>query len=211
MSNYKAIIDYSSYNDAALGTLAQTVHDRFAAHSTVFTDPPIPLATFQTQITDYMTKLQAKTSGAIADINAFAAARTNMEIALKRFAGYVNVVAVGDGPTVDLSGFPSYNTTRIVDNTPPNAPENLRVVHGELSGVIIARYRPEKPNSTNEVQVTLGDPNDEAGWAQRALIKGGTAELSGFAPGIIVWVRVRSVGRRGVMGVWSDPAQIRTL
>jgi hypothetical protein len=59
--------------------------------------------------------------------------------------------------------------------------------------------------------VNLGDPNNEAQWQQRALIKGGKGELSGFSPGIVVWVRVRSVGLRGVMGAWSDPAQIRTL
>jgi hypothetical protein len=27
----------------------------------------------------------------------------------------------------------------------------------------------------------------------------------------VVWVRVRTVGLRGVMGAWSDPAQLRVL
>jgi hypothetical protein len=73
------------------------------------------------------------------------------------------------------------------------------------------RYKPERRGSTNEIQVNLGDPNTESAWVQKLLIPGGKAEISGFAPGIIVWVRVRSVGLKGVMGVWSDPAQIRTL
>jgi hypothetical protein len=211
MSKIKAIIDFTDYNDADLGTLAQTVHDRFAANPTVFTNPPIALATFQTQITDYMAKLQAKTSGSVADTNAFEEARTNLEVALTRFAGEVNVVAVGNGPIVDLSGFPSYDTTRIIDNTPPNAPQNVRLLHGELSGVIIVRFKPERSPSSNEVQINLGDPNNEPGWTQKALIRGGKVEISGFAPGIVVWVRVRTMGLKGVMGVWSDPAQIRTL
>ena len=40
---------------------------------------------------------------------------------------------------------------------------------------------------------------------------GGRAEMDGFTPGVVVWVRVRSAGLKGVMGAWSDPAQIRVL
>jgi hypothetical protein len=35
--------------------------------------------------------------------------------------------------------------------------------------------------------------------------------LYGFAPGVLLWVRVRTVGLAGVMSVWIDPAQIRVL
>jgi hypothetical protein len=35
--------------------------------------------------------------------------------------------------------------------------------------------------------------------------------MSGFTPGVVVWVRVRTVDLRGVMGAWSDPAQLRVL
>ena len=211
MSNRKAFVDYSETEDAELGSLAQTVHDRFEANPTVFTTPPLPLATLQTRITDYQTKLQAKASGAISDINAFEAARDVLVDTLKVFANTVNSVALGDGAIVDLSGFPSYDTARVPDPTPPGPPQNLRLYHGELSGVIIVRFKPERSPSSNEVQVTLGDPNQEAGWMQKVLVRGGKVEISGFAPGIVVWVRVRTLGLKGVMGVWSDPAQIRTL
>jgi len=211
MSNRKAFVDYSHYDDAALGSLAQTVHDRFVANPTVLTNPPIALATFQTQIDDYMAKLQAKTSGAVSDINAFEAARDQMLNALKMFANTVNSLALGNGAIIDLSGLPSFDTTRIPDITPPAAPQDLRLFHGELSGVIIVRFKAERSPSSNEVQINLGDPNNEAGWVQKALIRGGKVEIDGFPPGIVVWVRVRTMGLKGVMGVWSDPAQIRTL
>jgi hypothetical protein len=94
--------------------------------------------------------------------------------------------------------------------TLPAAPQNLRLFHSELSGVITVRFKPERSPSSNEVQVNLGGPNDEAGWVQKPLIRGGKAELTGLAPGIVVWVRVRTIGLNGVMGVWNDPAQIRT-
>ena len=90
------------------------------------------------------------------------------------------------------------------------APQNLRLFHSELSGVITVRFKPERSTSSNEAQVNLGDPNDEAGWIQKPLIRGGKAELTGLVPGIVVWVRVCTIGLKGVMGVWNDPAQIRT-
>jgi hypothetical protein len=94
--------------------------------------------------------------------------------------------------------------------TLPAAPQNLRLFHSELSGVITVSFKPERRSSSNEAQVNLGDPNDEAGWVQKPLIRGGKAELTGLAPGIVVWVRVRTIGLKGVMGVWNGPAQIRT-
>ena len=31
------------------------------------------------------------------------------------------------------------------------------------------------------------------------------------APGTVIWVRVRTVGLKGVMGAWSDPAKIMVV
>ena len=95
--------------------------------------------------------------------------------------------------------------------TPPAAPANLRLKQGELSGSLVARYKPERANSMNEVQTTTGDPNDEASWQTKGIYSGGRAEMDGFTPGVVVWVRVRSAGLKGVMGAWNDPAQIRVL
>jgi hypothetical protein len=30
-------------------------------------------------------------------------------------------------------------------------------------------------------------------------------------PGTVIWVRVRTVGLKGVMGTWSDPAKIMVV
>ena len=51
----------------------------------------------------------------------------------------------------------------------------------------------------------------EATWQSKGLFQSGRAEMDGFPPGTVVWVRVRTVGLRGVMGAWSDPGQIRAL
>lgn len=209
--NTKAIIDFSDYSATALGDLAQVIHNHFVENAATFPNPPVALATFQTQITDYTTKRLARESRASADILAFNLARTLMETTLTSFGNYVNTVAKGDPAIVELGGVPSYQTGTTPDLTPPGAPQDLNLRHGEVTGSILFRCKTERRGSVNEVQIHLGDPNDEAGWVQKALIKGGKGELTGFPPGIVVWVRIRTIGIRGIMGAWSDPAQIRTL
>ena len=211
MSNIKAIIDFSPYSAAEFGPIAQTIHDQITANAATFATLPITMAALQTLITTYDTKLVARASRATADILAFNEARVELEDPLGVLGNHVNGVAKGDAMIVEKSGFPSYDTSKTVDTSPPAAPTDLRLRHGDLSGSIVARYRPERQRSTNEVQTNTGDPNVEADWHMKGIYQGGRAEMSGFTPGGVVWVRVRSVGLKGVMGAWSDPAQIRVL
>jgi hypothetical protein len=123
----------------------------------------------------------------------------------------VNGLAKGDPVIVTASGFPSYSTLRTPDTAPPAAPADLRLRQGALSGSLVARYRPSRPRSMNEVQINLGDPMDEAGWKPVGLFSGGTATISDLTPGTVVWVRVRTAGLKGVMGAWSDPAKLMVI
>ena len=211
MNNTKAIIDFSGYTATELGPIAHNIHDKMTANAAAFAAPTVPMATLQTQITAYDTKLIARASNAKTDIIAFNEARDTLEETLGVLGNYVNGIAKGDSVLVDKSGFPSYTTARTPDLSPPAAPTDLRLRQGDLSGSIVARYKPDRPSSTNEVQVSTGDPNNEASWATKGIFQGGRAELDGFTPGGLLWVRVRTVGLKGVMGAWSDPAQIRVL
>ena len=209
--NTKAIIDFSGYAAGDLGTTAQNIHDKLAASATVFTAPPGGLPAFQALIADYEAKRLARESNATEDINKFSAARDALETRLGALGSYVNGVAEGQGSIVDLSGVPSYDTSRTVDTAPPAAPRDLRLIHPNVSGGIRARYKPDRQPSVNEIQANTGDPNNEAGWVTKGLFQGGKADLTGFTPGAVIWIRVRTVGLKGVMGAWSDPAQIRVL
>ena len=80
--------------------------------------------------------------------------------------------------------------------------------HGDLSGTIVARYHPGRPKSINQVQINSADPNVEAGWVDAGMFSGGKANIGSLTPGWTLWVRVRTVGLKGVMGAWSDPAKI---
>lgn len=211
MNNIKAIIDFSGYTAAELGPVAQTLHDKMTLNAATFTAPPLTMAALQTQITAYDQKLVARASRAKADVIAFNEVRDALEETLSTLGNYINSVAKGDPVIVEKSGIPSYETGRTPDTSPPAAPTNLRLRQGDISGSMAARYKPDRQQSTNEVQINTGDPNNAADWHTKGMYQGGRAEMDGFTPGSIVWVRVRTVGLKGVMGAWSDPAQIRVL
>jgi hypothetical protein len=48
-----------------------------------------------------------------------------------------------------------------------------------LSGSIIARYKPDRRQSTNEVQINTVNPDSASDWRQFGLFQGSTAEITG--------------------------------
>jgi hypothetical protein len=74
-----------------------------------------------------------------------------------------------------------------------------------------ALTRIDRQHSINDLQTNTGDPNKEADWKPAGMFSGGKANLGGFTPGTVIWVRVRTVGLKGVMGAWSDPAKIMVV
>jgi hypothetical protein len=211
MPQTKAIIDFSGYVAAELGPVATTIHTSMLAAATTFTSPPLTMVAFLASITDYNAKLVARASGASADRNAFDQARQVLEDELTQLGNYVNSVAMGDPVIVGLSGFPSYTTGSTPDFSPPAAPTNLRLRHGDVSGTIIGRHHPSRTPSMNQVQTCTSDPNVEANWHDAGTFSGGKFTLTGLTPGTTLWVRVRTAGLKGVMGAWSDPAKIMVV
>ncbi|MEO6753528.1 MAG: hypothetical protein ABIP85_17255 [Chthoniobacteraceae bacterium] len=211
MNKTKAIVDFSNYSAVELGPLARAIHDQMGANAATFPSPPVSMAALLMLIEDYAAKLAAKASGAKADTLAFQTARKALEPALGLLGAYVNFLAQGDADVVLLSGIPSYGTVRPVSSGPPAAPEDVRLSHGRLSTTVNLRCRPDRGRSTNEAQVTSGDPNVEAGWLHGVSFSSGKAVLTGLTVGSTVWVRVRTIGPNGVMGAWSDPAKITVV
>jgi hypothetical protein len=207
----KAIIDFSGYTGPDLFPAAQKIHDDTTTNAATFPAPPTAMAAFQLLIDAFKTALNKKASKATADIIAFNVARNDLETALGNLGNYVNIVADGDPAILVQSGFPSYETARTPDTTPPGAPQNLVVRQGDLSGTLLARYQPDRQHSINDVQTNTGDPNKDSDWKPAGMFSGGKATLGGFTPGTVIWVRVRTVGLKGVMGAWSDPAKIMVV
>lgn len=211
MSKIKACINFAHHLDSEFCSAARIIHDKMSQNAATFPAPPVSMAALDTLISTCAARLAERASRARLAVITFQAARRDLEQALRGLGYYVNSVARGRAMIVEKSGFPHYSTSRPVDKAPPAAPQNLRLKHGVLSGVIHARYKPAKEKSVNEVQTCTGDPNREEDWRHAGLYKLGHAELSGHTPGTLVWVRVRTVGLKGVMGPWSDPAMIRVL
>jgi len=59
----------------------------------------------------------------------------------------------------------------------------MRLRQGDLSGSLVARYKPARAASMNEVQTCTGDPDVEANWHNAGLFSGGEATISGITPG----------------------------
>jgi hypothetical protein len=211
MPKSKAIVDFSGYAAAELAPVAQTIQTKLTDNASVFASPPVAMPAFQALIDDFSAKLAAKASRATADTMAFNIARQELEQALAHLGHYVNQVAKGDPVDVEKSGFPSYETGSGASSGVPAAPSDVRLRHGDVSGEVVARYRPDRSPSMNEVQKCTGDPTVEANWQHAGMFSGGKATISGVTPGQLVWIRIRTCGTKGAMGTWSDPAQIRGL
>ncbi len=204
----KAVIDFRSYTSVEISPIIQHIHDQLTANAALFPNLPFTLVAFQTLIDTFRDCLVARASKATADILAFKAVREQLETDLGTLGNYVNSVAKGDAILVEKSGFPSYITGGAPDPTPPSAPADLRLRHGKLSGTVEVRYDPARHPSMNEVQTATVDPHLPESWHAAGLFQGGKAVLTSLTPGQLVWVRVRTAGLKGVMGAWSDPAQI---
>ncbi len=211
MKKIRAIIYFRDHLAAELSPAAHAIHGKMSQNAATFPQPPVTMGTLQTYITTYDECLAVRASRATADVIALKKAREELEQALRVLGTYVNVQAKGSAEIVEQSGCPSHSGRGPADTSPPEAPADVRLSHGRRSGSLLLRYRPKRAKSVNEVQTTTGDPNLETGWQTAGIYRGGRAEISGQTPGTLIWVRVRTVGLKGIMGAWSDPAQIRVL
>jgi hypothetical protein len=204
----KAITDFSGYSGPELVVTSQTIHDALVPIAAQYPNLPVALPAFQDLIDICNTALQKKASRAIADTAAFNVARANLEDALSRNGGYINVTVNGDETKIIATGYPFYETGNTADYSPPEAPTNMVVRQGDLSGEAVARFHPKRDRSLNEVQKCEGDPNAEVNWKMVGMFSGGRATIPGIIPGTAIWVRARTAGLQGVMGAWSDAVKI---
>lgn len=207
----KCIINFAPYRNDALGPVGHIIHEEMSANATVFTDPPVSMATLLTQLNSYDQKLTAKIIGSPADTLAFNVQRAVVEDSLRLLGLYVNQIANGDPTIVMQSGFPFYTTGRTVNTNPPAAPVAVRVEQGPTSGSMLVRFKTDRNPSMNEVEVNLVDPINENDWTKSGTYQSGRVTLSGLPPGTLVWVRVRTLGLKSVVSDWSDVAQLRVV
>ncbi len=211
MKKVKAVIDFTKYTDAILPHTAKVILEAMTDAAATFVSPPVTMAALGALITTYEEKLVAKASRATADMSAFKTAREALEDALAQLGTYVNLKADGNPAIVELSGFPSYGGDQPPPAPVPEAPSNVRIKHGTVSGTIVVQFKADRKQAISEIQLTAGDPNSEAGWVHAVSTKGAKAAISGLPVGSTQWARVRTYGPGNIPGAWSDPAKITVV
>ena len=208
----KAIIDFSHYTDGDLGPVAQGIHDTMAANTATYASPFPSLGDILSRVSTFTTALATSMSTpSQAATMAKNNTRATLEAGLTLLGNYVNSTAQGNAGAIAESGFPSFDTVHAPVPAVRAAPQDLRLKQNTLSGSIDVRFTPFMKGDPAELQTTLGDPSLSTGWTHAATFPGSSGTISGFTPGVIVWVRVRSIGPSGTPGAWSDPAMIRVV
>jgi hypothetical protein len=210
MEYYKAVVDMSGLPDGGLSGPAHKIHGMMVTNAATFPGGTLTMAQFAADIADWDTKLGDALKGGTDRTTLKNNSRVVMEDDFFQIGTYVNLVAKGSKAIIDLSGCDSYSTARVQSSgAVAFIPQDARWQQGNISGAAVLRWKGDGKGSVFEVQTCATDPAVEANWHYRGSFSGGKAELDGFAPGAIIWGRLRKIGTGGQVGGWSDPAQMR--
>ncbi len=169
MSYAKAVVDFSRELDGDLDGIATAVHKQMlVANAATFTGPPFTAVAFKALIDAWDEALADSLKGGTDRTTVKRNARVALEDALAQLGSFVNLKALGDQVTIDLSGFPSYTTDRVQSHSGVTfIPQNVRWEDGTVSGQEILRWKGDGSRSMYEVQTCTGDPGVEANWSYR--------------------------------------------
>lgn len=175
--------------------------------------PSVPtLAQIGTDLASFSNAYAATAGGDRSRIAERSTARAKLSNDLQQLGLYVEMTAGGDESVLATSGFDLVSRKpRSVVSTPLPAPELLKLMQGELSGLLLARVKSLPGAASYDVQVTSADPTVEANWTSAgtfAVCR--RIELPGLAPLKTYSVRVRGVSSAGP-GAWSLPSSLTVL
>lgn len=160
---------------------------------------------------DYMSAKRAAVDGDKGKIAMRVALRAQAEVMLKQIGTYVNGKAAGNLAAMESSGFEISKEKAPISTLPPDAPQNLKLKHGEVQHSIVASCKKPAGNVSFETQINSGNPNLEADWKAGAFTTVcSRIELLNLTPGTIYAVRVRAVNKNGP-GLWSDIASLMAM
>lgn len=134
-------------------------------------------------------------------------AREHLTAILQEIAACVELLAKGDAKVLASCGFdqrrPAGRPSGAI-STLPSEPEGLRVLPTLDGGTLNLSLQKVQGAAACEVQITQGDPSDEAGWQHaQTVVAQRSIRLEGVKPGR-TWARVRGVSRGGA-GPWGAP------
>lgn len=172
----------------------------------------VSLAQLQTDLTDYQTIVNAiagKDRSRMADRDAL---RGRMAEELASLAFYLQGVANGDPTKLATTGFPARKASaRALTPADLQAPSQLRLQRGTLSGQLIVRAGAVTKAASYAVQITTADPTAEGNWTDVGTFPYcRRITLNGLTPGKVYSVRMRAIGRAGA-GAWTAPSSLMVV
>lgn len=119
--------------------------------------------------------------------------------------------ANGDPIKLQNTGFDVRLSPKKGTTPGPLPAPKVTVVHGTVEGTMFIEFSAVKGAATFDLQVTAGDPSQEANWAPYDSYAYRTKiQITGRTPGLVYWFRARCFGVAGY-GAWSTPVSLRSL
>jgi hypothetical protein len=172
----------------------------------------VSLAQLQTDLTGYQTILTAIANKDRSRMEDRDAQRQKMAAELTSLAFYLQGLANGDPTKLATTGFPARKASaRSLAPTELEAPSQLRLQRGVVSGQLIARARPVPKAASYDLQIATADPTLEASWTDVGTYANcGRIQLDGLKAGTTYSVRMRAIGTAGP-GAWTAPTSLMAL
>ena len=126
-----------------------------------------------------------------------------LDIIISAFASYVDSIAKGSETIILSSGFEASK-----DPEPGGLPAqvtDLRAEMTKIKGEIKTRFKGVKGAVAYLIEIS--DTPDNAGFKLKVIVTAGRYLVTGLESLRSYWFRVRAVGRGGLLGPYSDPAE----
>jgi hypothetical protein len=135
--------------------------------------------------------------------------RLTLTAMLRQLAPYLEFVAHGDTAALASTGYDlRRDAVRTSSFEPLLAPKGFKVQHGPHRGSLAVRVNRVAGAGSYEVQITQGDPTQDAGWQHALTALSSTRIILSDLPLLqSLWIRVRAIGIAGA-GLWTAPVHI---
>jgi len=184
-------------------TTAQTVLTDMTAAVSVFTAPPVPLATLQTDIAALTASSAASTDGSKKSIAQRNKDRHALEQDLSLLGAYVVKVANGDPAVVTTSGF-TPAPPRAKSAPKPLAQPSISSIAQGVSGQLLISVTPVTGAHSYDVRFAPLANGVPGTWTIQTVTQAKKpVTFNGLTPGTTYSFQVRALGKAGYTD-WSD-------
>ena len=198
MAIHRVSLAFRRYADADLNVFAGNIIGSLADNP-AFPDPPVTVADLKDMQTAFRQAMLAAADGGRSATAAKNKARQTLLDALRQNAGYAQIKAGQDLPTLLTSGFETMSKNQLPSQLP--IPSIIAVIN-ERSMELLLRVTSVRNARSYQVRMKNGDdtwrPTVDFSQARRIVMKD-------LTPGTVYTFQVRAVGGSTGYSDWSDP------